>query len=180
MPATGRGSDAVMKNETSLALEGDLDIVIARTFNGPARIVFEAWTRPDLVARWWAPRSLGVAIVSCDADVRAGGYYRYVIRHRTGQPMAFSGAYREVTPPSRLVYTQVFEPTAGGAGPDDAGILITVTFRERDGTTDVVSRTECPTKDVRDAIIASGMETGMRMTMDQLEELVAELQNAGR
>ena len=69
---------------TSLTLEGDRNFVIARTFNGPARIVFEAYTRPELVARWWAPQSHGVSIVACDADVRPGGSYRYVLRVRAG------------------------------------------------------------------------------------------------
>jgi uncharacterized protein YndB with AHSA1/START domain len=171
----GKEGEAGAMNQTSLDLEGDREIVIARTFNGPARIVFDAWTRPELVSRWWAPRSLGVSIVSCDADVRRGGRYRYVLLHRTGSEFAFSGEYTEVTPHSRLAYTQIFEPTAGGATPGEVGILITVTFDERDGKTHLVSRTVCPSKDVRDAIIASGMEHGMRETMDQLEELVATL-----
>ena len=80
-------------HETSLTLEGDRNIVIARTFNGPARIVFEAYTRPELVARWWAPQSHGVSIVACDADVRPGGSYRYVLRVRAKQEIAFSGQY---------------------------------------------------------------------------------------
>jgi uncharacterized protein YndB with AHSA1/START domain len=82
-------------NETSLELKGDREIVIARTFDGPARIVFDAWTRPELVSRWWAPKSRGVEIVSCDADARAGGCYRYVLRHGRGE-FAFSGEYTEV------------------------------------------------------------------------------------
>ena len=162
-------------NQTSLQLEGDREIVIRRTFNGPARIVFTAWSNPELVKRWWAPSSLGVAIVSCDADVKAGGRYRYVLRHRASNAFAFSGEYIEVIPYSRLVYTQIFEPTAAGAQPGDASILITVTFDEENGRTRVKSHTTCPSKDVRDGIIASGMERGMRETMDQLETVVAEL-----
>jgi uncharacterized protein YndB with AHSA1/START domain len=162
-------------NQTSLRLDGDLDIVIARAFNGPANVVFDAWTKPELVRRWWAPKSLAVSMVSCDAEVRAGGGYRYVLRHRDGGLFAFSGKYLEVTPPSRLVHTQVFEPTAAGANPDDQAIVVTVTFDERDGRTHVVSHSVCPSKEVRDGIIASGMERGMRETMNQLEELVASL-----
>jgi uncharacterized protein YndB with AHSA1/START domain len=158
-------------NETSLELKGDREIVIARTFDGPARIVFDAWTRPELVSRWWAPKSRGVEIVSCDADARAGGRYRYVLRHGRGE-FAFSGEYTEVTPHSRLVYAQVFEPTASGAPQEDSAIIITVTFNEREGQMHLVSHTLCPSEDVRDAIIASGMEGGMRETMDQLEELI--------
>ena len=118
-----------------------------------------------------APRLHG----NCDADVRVGGSYRYVLRLASGSQFAFSGKYREVTPHSRLVYTEIFEPTASGANPEDAGVIVTVTFEERDGKTDLVSHSLCPSKDVRDAIIASGMEGGMRETMDQLDELVATL-----
>jgi uncharacterized protein YndB with AHSA1/START domain len=168
-------SDAMPVNQTTLELEGDREIVISRSLNGPARIVFDAWTKPELVMRWWAPKSLGVSMISVDADVRAGGHYRYVFRHRTGAALAFSGRYIEVTSPSRLVYTQIFEPTAGGVNPGDAEVVITVTFEEREGKTHLVSRSVCPTREIRDAIIATGMETGMRETMDQLDELVGSL-----
>jgi uncharacterized protein YndB with AHSA1/START domain len=107
--------------------------------------------------------------------VRVGGSYRYVLRLDTGSEFAFSGTYIEVTPHSRLVYTEIFEPTATGANPGDAEVIVTVTFDEADGKTHLVSRSLCPSKDVRDAIIASGMEHGMRETMDQLDELVASL-----
>jgi len=170
-----RGSDVAPRHETSMTLEGDRNIVIARTFNGPARIVFDAYTRPDLVARWWAPQSHGVSLVTCEADVRVGGSYRYVMRVGSGQDMAFRGDYLEVTPPSRLVFTQMFEPTAAGPQPGDEAITITVTFDERDGETHFLSRTVCPTPELRDTIIASGMESGMRETMDRLEALVQSL-----
>src|SRR5690606_27601004 len=103
----GTGSKAAPVNETSMELKGDREIVIERTFNGPARIVFDAWTRPELVKRWWAPRSRGVSLIACDADVRVGGTYRYVLRTDRGDEFAFSGVYREITPHSRLVYTQI-------------------------------------------------------------------------
>lgn len=171
----GRESEAAPLNRTSMELRGDREIVIARTFNAPARIVFDAWTRPELVRRWWAPRSHRVSVTSCDAAVHAGGYYRYVLRLDAGGEFAFSGKYTEVTPHSRLVYTQIFEPAASGATPGDAEVIITVTFEEHDGRTHLVSHSLCPSMDVRDAIIASGMEHGMRETMDQLEELVGSL-----
>jgi uncharacterized protein YndB with AHSA1/START domain len=162
-------------HETSLTLEGDRNFVIARTFNGPARIVFDAYTRPELVARWWAPQSHGVSLARCEADVRAGGSYRYVMRVGPEHEMAFSGQYLEVTPPSKLVFTQYFEPTASGVQPGDQSITITVTFEERDGETFFLSRTVCPTPELRDTIMSSGMEGGMRETLDQLEALVATL-----
>lgn len=171
----GKEGEALPKGQTSMRLEGDREIVIARTFNGPARIVFDAWTSPDLVRRWWAPGSRRVSMAGCDADVRVGGTYRYVLRFDSGKEFAFSGKYLEVTPHSRLVYTQVFEPTASGANPADDGVIVTVTFDEQDGRTHMVSRSLCPSKDVRDMIIGSGMEKGMRETMDALDELVASL-----
>lgn len=162
-------------NRTTMELEGDREIVITRTFSGPPRIVFDAWTKPELVRRWWAPASLGVSMISCDADVRAGGSYRYVLQLPTGNQFAFSGTYSEVTPHSRLVYTEKFEPTASGAPAEDAGVIITVTFDEQDGKTHVVSRSLCPSKEVRDTILESGMEHGMRETWDALDDLVASL-----
>jgi uncharacterized protein YndB with AHSA1/START domain len=173
--AANAGSEAAVKNQTTMHLEGDREIVIRRAFNGPPHIVFDAWTRPEHVRRWWAPTSHRVALASCEAEVRVGGRYRYVLRHQSGNEMAFSGVYREITPPSRVVYTEVFEPTAAGADPNEEGVVVTVTFDEVDGKTQVVSRSMCPSKEVRDLIIASGMEHGVRETMDQLDELVASL-----
>lgn len=175
MAAHAKESEAPLMNQTTLELEGDREIVIRRAFNGPARIVFDAWTKPELVRRWWAP-SDRASIVSCDAEVKVGGQWRYVLKVSTGGMFAFSGTYLEVTPPSRLVHTEIFEPTAAGAQPGETGITVTVTFEEREGKTYVESRSLCPTKEVRDTIIASGMEHGVRETMDQLEELVASLQ----
>jgi len=163
-------------NQTTMELKGDREIVIERTFNGPAHIVFDAWTRPELVARWWAPEGRAT-MVSCEADVRVGGRYRYHLRHAHGD-FAFAGEYLEVTPPSRVVYTEIYEPTASGTKPGDVAITVTVTFSERGGQTHVVSHSHCPTPQVRDAIIASGMEGGMRETMDQLEMLVESLASA--
>jgi uncharacterized protein YndB with AHSA1/START domain len=166
MPAT------TMKtmNETTMELQGDREIVITRTFNGPARMVYAAFSKPEYVRRWWAPTSHGVTVASCEADVRAGGAYRYVLGGRKGEELAFSGTYTEVVPNSRLVYTQVFEPMA-----QMGDSVVTVTFHEHDGKTDLVMHSRYPSKATRDAVIASGMEHGMRETMEQLEDLVASL-----
>jgi uncharacterized protein YndB with AHSA1/START domain len=118
---------------------------------------------------------LGNGAVTFDADVRVGGSYRHVLRSGAGHTFAFSGTYTEVTPHTRLVYTQIFEPTASGTAPGETGISVTVTFDEQDGGTRVVELVQCPSKEVRDAILASGMEHGMRESMDQLDELVASL-----
>jgi uncharacterized protein YndB with AHSA1/START domain len=170
-----KGGDQARVNQTTLDLVGDREIVIKRAFNGPARIVFDAWTKPELVRRWWAVSSLGDSMVSCDADVRVGGRYRYVLQHAPGVEFAFSGTYKEIEPATRLVFTEVFEPTAAGADPEDEGITVIVTFVERGGRTEVTLRSVCPSQEVRDAIIATGMESGMREQMEQLEELVATL-----
>jgi uncharacterized protein YndB with AHSA1/START domain len=167
------GSEPGHVSRTSLERTSDREIVIARTFDGPARIVFDAWTRPELVSRWWAPGSLGVSMVSCDADVRVGGEYRYVLKPDQGDEFAFSGRYTEIAPPSRLAYTAFFEPQ--GRGPMGDPAIVTVTFDERDGRTHVVSRELYPSKEVLDGALATGMERGLRVTMDQLDELVASL-----
>ena len=157
-------------SDTTMELSGDREIVIARTFRAPPRIVFDAWTKPELVRRWWAPKSLGTEITGCEADVRVGGTYRYVTRAAEGE-FAFIGEYTEITPPSRLVYTQVFEPMA-----DAGAAVVTVTFEDDGrGNTRLVSRELYPSKEIREAVLASGMEHGMRETMDQLDELVASL-----
>jgi uncharacterized protein YndB with AHSA1/START domain len=155
------------RNQTSIEQKGDREILISRTFNGPARIVFEAWTKPELVSRWWLPKSCNDGTVLCEADVRVGGKYRYVTRMGMSE-FAFSGQYTEITPHSRLVYTMIFEPAA------DAGAsIVTVTFEERGGKTHLVSHELYPSKEARKAALDSGMEHGLRETMDQLDELVA-------
>jgi len=116
-----------MSNPTTIARKSERELVITRTFNGPARLVFEAWTKPELLERWWTPKSLGITFVSCEADVRTGGTYRFVFSHADfEQPMAFFGRYLEVTPYSRIVWTN--EESADGA-------LTTVTFAEHGGMT---------------------------------------------
>jgi uncharacterized protein YndB with AHSA1/START domain len=160
-------------NTTDMTMEGDDTIVISRTFNAPPRVVFEAWTNAEFVKRWWAPKGCA-QMVSCEADVREGGGYRYVIQSGDQPPYAFSGKYIEVVTPSRLVYTQAFEPMA------DAGYAtITVTFEAVGANqTRMVSHERYPTAEVREMVLSSGMEKGMRITMDQLDELVGELQAA--
>jgi uncharacterized protein YndB with AHSA1/START domain len=162
-----RGSDPNAMNPTTVERRSDRELVITRTFNGPARILFDAWTQPALLKRWWAPCSLDVTLLACDADARVGGTYRFVFGRDASHPMAFSGAYTEVTPYSRLVYTQIFEPMR------DAGeAIVTVAFDEKRGRTRLVLRELYPSKEALDGAIASGMEDGMRETMEQLERLV--------
>jgi uncharacterized protein YndB with AHSA1/START domain len=155
---------------TSLELVSDREIVIRRTFDAPARIVFSAWTNPGLLKRWWAPRSRGVEVVACESELRTGGRYRIVMRRGADADMAFSGEYREVEPPTRLVYTEVFEPMAKAGA-----VIITLTLDEKEGRTRLTMHSLYPSQQVRDAVIATGMEKGMRESMDQLAVLLAEL-----
>jgi uncharacterized protein YndB with AHSA1/START domain len=165
----GNASEPASRSRTTIERRSARELVIERTFNGPARIVFDAWTKPELLKRWWAPCSLGVSLLECDADVRVGGAYRYVFGKKGQTPMAFSGTYREVTPHTRLVYTSIFEPMrhAGEA-------VVTATFEEREGETRLVLSEIHASKEALDGAIASGMEYGIRETMEQLEQLVAE------
>src|SRR4051812_9302384 len=164
-----RGSEPIpMKNRTTVERKSERELVVTRTFNGPARIVFDAWTRPELLKRWWAPKSFGVSFISCEADVRTGGTYRFVFGHAASeQPMEFFGKYIEVTPPSRLVWTN---DEAG-----EGGAVTTVTFEERDGDTLVVMRDRYPSKEALDGAIASGSTGGFGETFEQLDELLVTL-----
>lgn len=160
------------RNETTLERISDREIVITRTFDAPPRIVFDVWTKPEYVRRWWSPRSC-TEIVDVQADVRVGGRYRYVTL-ADGNECTFIGRYREIVPPSRLVYTEIFEPPGQAVNEDD-GAVVTVTFEERGGKTHLVSHSLFPSKEVLDMVLETGMEHGMRETMDQLDELLASL-----
>jgi uncharacterized protein YndB with AHSA1/START domain len=155
-----------VKNPTAVQRKSDRELVITRTFNGPARIVFEAWTKPELIKRWWAPKSTGMSLLSCEMDVRVGGGYRFVFGHDASKTMAFYGKYVEVTPHSRLVWTN--EEGDGGEA------ITTVTFEEKGGKTVLVLHELHPSKKALDAAIA-GMEGGMRETFEQLDELLVTL-----
>ena len=157
-----------MKDRTTVERKSERELVVARTFNGPARLVFEAWTKPELLKRWWAPKSFGISFISCEADVRAGGTYRFVFGHPASErPMQFFGKYIEVTPHSRLVWTN----DEGGEG----GAVTTVTFEERDGQTLVVMHDLHPSKEALDQAIASGSTSGTGETFAQLVELLVSL-----
>jgi uncharacterized protein YndB with AHSA1/START domain len=162
----GRESELTStKNRTTVERTSDRELVVTRTFNAPAHIVFEAWTKPALLKRWWAPQSTGVSLLSCEADVRVGGTYRFEFGHEGSKPMAFFGRYIEVIPPSRLVWTNE---------ESDDGAVTTVTFEEKDGKTLLVMRELYPSKDALDRAVA-GMEDGMPETFAQLDELLVTL-----
>ena len=168
MDARGESESAPMKNATTTERTSDRELVVTRTVNGPARLVFEAWTRPDLFKRWWVPRSTGMSLLSCEMDVRVGGTYRLVFRHEAfPEPMAFFGRYVEVTPLSRLVWTN----EEGG----EDGAVTTVTFEERGAETLVVVHDLYPSKEALDGAIASGSTGGFSEQFEQLDELLATL-----
>ena len=156
-----------MKNSTTVERKSERELVVTRTFNGPARIVFEAWTRPELFKQWWVPKSMGAFLRSCEMDVRVGGGYRLVFGHDASDAAEFFGRYIEVTPPSRLVWTN----EEGG----DSGQVTTVTFEERGGKTLLIMHDLYPSKEALDGAIASGSTGGMGETFEQLDELVAAL-----
>lgn len=172
MDARRNSEPTPMKNPTTTERTSERELVVARTFNGPARILFEAWTKPELLKRWWAPKSIGISLLSCEADVRVGGKYRFVFGHGTAEPMAFYGTYLEVTPHSRLVWTN----EEGG----DAAFVTTVTFEETGGKTRVVVHELHPSKEALDAARASGVEEGTCEAFDQLDELLVTLAASGQ
>jgi uncharacterized protein YndB with AHSA1/START domain len=159
-----------VKSGTTVERRSDRELVVTRVVDAPARLVFEAWARPELFQRWWLPRSMGMTLHSCEMDVRTGGHYRLEISHPSApQPMAFFGRYVEVTPHSRLVWTN----EEGG----ENGPVTTVTFDERDGRTTVVVHELHPSKEALDAA-GTGAADAMAETLTQLEQLLGTL--AGR
>lgn len=160
-----RGSDA---DKTTLELVADREIVIARAFDAPARIVFEAITRPEHVRRWWAPRTRG-EMIQCDVDFRVDGAWRYVMRTTRGMEVGFSGKFLEIDVPSRIVQTEIFDPFP------EVVSVVTVTLVEADGKTTLQSRVRYPSKEVRDQVLATGMEHGARESYQQLGDLVESL-----
>ena len=153
-----------MKNRTTVERKSERELVVTRTFNGPARIVFEAWTKPELFKRWWVPKSMGMSLLSCEMDVRVGGRYRLEFSHE-GSTSAFFGTYKEVTPHSRLVWTN--EESEDGA-------ITTVTFEETDGKTLLVMHELYPSKEALDAA-GTGAADAMVETFAQLDELLVTL-----
>jgi uncharacterized protein YndB with AHSA1/START domain len=163
MPNEKEGSSAVM-NRTVVERKSDRELVVRRTFNAPAHIVFEAWSKPELFKQWWVPKSVGMSLVSCDMDIRTGGKYRLVFSHPAfDQPMAFFGTYREVTPHKRLVWTNE---------DSDQGALTTVTFEEHDGKTLVTFHELYPTTAALEEALAGSAE-GLPEQFAQLDELLA-------
>jgi uncharacterized protein YndB with AHSA1/START domain len=144
------------------------ELVVSRTIDGPARLVFEAWTRPELFKRWWVPKGAPISLLACELDVRVGGRYRLVFGiHGSEQQMEFFGRYLEVTPHTRIVWTN--------EEGDEGGAVTTVTFDEKGGRTLVVVHDLYPSKEALEGAIASGATEGMPSQLEQLDELVVTL-----
>ena len=159
-----------MQNRTTVERKSERELVVTRTFNGPARIVFEAWTKPELFRQWWVPKSLGMSLLSCEMDVRVGGRYRLEFALGDSQA-AFFGTYREVTPHSRLVWTNE---------ESGEGFVTTVTFAEQGGKTLLALHELYPSKEALDAA-GTGAADAMGETFEQLDELLVTLgASAGR
>ena len=160
-----------MKNCTTVERKSERELAVTRTFNGPARLVFEAWTKPELFKRWWAPKSTGMSLLSCEMDVRVGGGYRVEFGRDALSAMAFFGRYIEVTPHARLVWTNE---------ESDDGAVTTVTFEEKGGKTLLIFHEFYPSKEALDKSF-EGMEGGMPEQFEQLDELLVTLgASAGR
>ena len=162
------GTPTSMNDVTTVERRSDRELVVTRRFKGPARLVFQAWTKPELFRRWWVPKSFCVTLISYEADIRAGGTYHLVLSHPSSErPMSFFGKYIEVTPPLRLVWTN-------DEGDVD-GAVTTVTFEERGGGTLVVLSDLYPSKEALDDAIASGSTSGWSEQFEQLDELIVSL-----
>jgi uncharacterized protein YndB with AHSA1/START domain len=161
---------SIARNTTIVERTSDRELTVTRMFNAPAHIVFDAWTKPEFLKRWWAPKSFGVSLFACEQDVRVGGAYRFAFGRDPKNPEVFSGRYVEVDPPSRLVLTQLYERM-----PDVGDVVVTVTFEESEGTTRLTLHQLFPSKEALEGALASKMESGMRVTLDQLDALVASM-----
>jgi uncharacterized protein YndB with AHSA1/START domain len=151
-----------MKSITTVEKKSDREVVVTRTFDAPAHIVFEAWTKPELIQRWWVPRSMDMSLLSCEMDVRVGGKYRFVF----GEGMEFFGRYLEVIPHSRLVWTN----EEGG----EDGSVTTVTLEEKGGKTLLVMSELYPSKEALDAA-GTGAADATHETFEQLDALLVAL-----
>jgi uncharacterized protein YndB with AHSA1/START domain len=162
MAATATSGTAVV------TLPSDTEILTTREFNAPKHLVYRAWTSPDLIKRWWAGDRGVVTVV--EIDLRVGGSFRYAMDANPGFEVAFHGEFREIVPNQRIVSTETFEgmPEAGAA-------MNTVTFTEEDGRTTLTILTRYPSREIRDMVIATGMEGGLQESLDDLEEVAISL-----
>jgi uncharacterized protein YndB with AHSA1/START domain len=164
---------ATSSGTATVTLPSDEQILITRVFDAPKHLVYKAWTTPELVKRWWSGHRGEVTIA--EMDVRVGGRWRYVIVGEGGFEVAFHGEYREIVPNQRIVSTEMFEMPGASAHPDTEAPVNTVTFTEVNGQTTLTLLTQTSSKELRDMILDSGMEAGMQLQMDALEQTAVSL-----
>ena len=164
----------------TVELPSDREILITRQFDAPAELLFKAWTTPELVKRWWGFEDSEWLV--CEIDLREGGRWRYVTRETRGSDsfeVGFHGEYRELDAPHRLVSTEVYEGIPGGGPDSDLGAAVnTIVLEEQDGVTTMTTTVLHAEKAHRDMHIESGMESGMQVSFNRLEDLVGELDRA--
>ena len=167
MDARRESEVSPMKNRTTVERKSERELTVTRTFNAPARLVFEAWTTPELFKQWWVPKSMGMFLRSCEMDVRVGGRYRLAFGHDASNAAEFFGRYVEVTPHSRLAWTN--------EEGDEGGAVTTLTLEEKGGQTLLVKHDLYPSKEALDAELASGAADGLPEQLEQLDELLVGL-----
>jgi uncharacterized protein YndB with AHSA1/START domain len=164
-------SSAVNKDSFQVTTPSEQEVRMTRVFNAPRQLVFDAMTKPEHVKRWWGCLSEGYSVPVCEIDLRPGGAWRFVNRHPGGE-FAFYGEYREISPPSRLVFTEIFEQY-----PDTVSVVTSV-FTEEGGKTRMTVTVRYPSPEVRDIVLSTGMAEGAGISYDRLEDLLAELQRS--
>ena len=165
------GSHAANSDSLTVTTPSDQEIRMTRLFDAPRHLVFEAMTKPEHVKQWWGRLGEGYSVPVCEIDLRVGGAWRFVNRHPRGEA-AFHGEYLEIAPPSRLVFTEIFEQFP------DSPSVVTTEFADEGGKTRMTATVRYPSRDVRDMVIASGMSRGAGISYDRLEDLVATLQRS--
>ncbi len=160
-------TNAATSGTAVVTLPSDTQVLVTRDFNAPRHLVYKAYTTPELVRRWWAGRRGQMTIA--EIDLRVGGAWRFVMTSSEGLEVAFHGTYREIVPDERLVHTEVYEAMP------DAEVVNTITFGESDGRTKMTVLIDCGTREIRDGMMASGMEVGMQEAYDLIEEIAIEL-----
>ena len=160
------------QDRTTVERTSERELVVTRTIDGPPPSVFEAWTDAELFRQWWVPKSVGVKLLSCEVDARVGGGYRLTFDNGTAEPMAFFGRYLEVTPPTRLVWTN--------EEGDEGTVVTTVTFEDHGAGTRLVVHDRYPSKEALDAAIASEATGWGPEAFDQLDELLVTLGSSTR
>lgn len=162
-------SAAANSQSFTLTVPSDREIRMSRLFDAPPDLVFEAMSKPEHIKQWWGKLDEGYSVPVCEVDLRVGGKWKYTNRTPKGELVTFYGVYREIAPPGRLVFTEIFEPFP------DAESVCTVELTHEKGKTRFTITAKYPSLEVRDMVIKSGMERGAAISYDRLEEVAARL-----